>query len=130
MMGDTMSLGDNLTLAQLDYELHTGTWPLSPNVTVEYIGAVHPDRTVDRHLLVDVLVEYIGRFGTTAELARTVTAQSFLGDDLVNLNAWPFSHIDWEAAAVEFEGTSIVTGRRGPIVRVQGDHYFAPGMAA
>lgn len=115
---------DQLTLARLDYELHAGAWPLDVQVTVDYITTVYPDRTIDRILLADVLTDYIGCFPDPADLARTLTAQTYVGDETVNLRAWPFCHIDWDAAAVGLE-SAIVEGRPGPIVRVAGHHYFA-----
>ncbi|WP_433673921.1 hypothetical protein [Microbacterium gorillae] len=124
-----MSMTDQLTLARLDYELHAGPWPLESNATMEYIAIAHPHRIVDRHLLMDVLAEHLGTFTTVQDLARAVTAQSFLGTPEVDLNGWPFIHIDWFAASATLSD-SITEGRLGPIVRVAGTCYFSPANQA
>lgn len=119
-----MSTRDKLTLAQLDYELHCGPWPIDREPTEDFIRAVHPDQVIDRRLLVTVLGEYLGQFDTLTELAKAVTAQSLLHAD-IRLDSWPFTHIDWQAAG-EILDESIADGEAGTIVRVAANHFFAP----
>ena len=120
-----MSAEDLFTLARLDYELHAGAWPLGRDVAERYIGIAHPGEPLDRHLLVDVLGEYIGSFARVSDLARTLTAQSFLGSAEVDLTTWPFRHIDWHEAGVALE-ESIAEDELGPIMRINGMHFFTP----
>jgi hypothetical protein len=124
-MEGTMSVADQLTLAQLDYELHAGTWPMDRATTETYINIAHSHRVIDRGLLIDILGEYVGRFETNTEFARALTEQSYLADTDVDLTAWPFVNIDWDASASQLEW-KVVDDALGTIVRVRGCHYFVP----
>lgn len=122
-----MDVETQLVLATLDYELHAGAWPIAREVTLEYLAMAHARSSVDRELLDTVATQYLGRFRTPGEAAEALTRQSFSTRESVNVDVWPFTHIDWVSAGAQLEDM-ILSEAHPPIVRVAGEHYFAPGQ--
>lgn len=75
--------------------------------------------------LSEVKTRYLGKYNSLPQLARSLARQSFpppavgtLGG--VDFDAWPFVHIDWDAAATTL-GKSL---QSGTLLVVDGTYYF------
>jgi len=70
--------------------------------------------------LLDIRARHLGRHDTMGALARAVAEDNFsTGDRPVDFDAWPFSQIDWDTAAIDVnEAVS-----QGLLVEV-GDHEW------
>lgn len=122
---DTQETGSDVLLARLDYERTFGPWPLPDDVTAEYLSVVHPGGRVVRSDLVKVLAEYVGEYESVGEFARALTAQSLMDVPGVDLDGWPFCHVDWDAAG-ESLSPVLESVQDNRMVRVSGRYYFAP----
>lgn len=118
--------GSDVLLARLDYERTFGPWPLPDAATEDYLRIVQG--TAERATRADLarmLAEYVGEYDSVGEFARALTAQSFMGVPGVDLDGWPFCHVDWDAAGQSLSPV-LESAADSRMVRVGGRYYFAP----
>lgn len=107
--------------ALIEYQLQAGKdLPVPLDVLEHYLQHTRREPTVE---ILDTIIgdgkygrEWVGLFKTPAQFARALTAQSLDPKTKVQVDQWPFNHVDWDAAGTEAAAMPQVT-------RIA-DHWF------
>ena len=106
-----------------EYSALTGAEPGIPAGVVQVVLNELGDSTG----IAEIVASYIGAHDSLRGAALALARQSypppdgqFDGADGIDFDAWPFSHIDWDAATADL-GRSL---KSGFLMVVAGVHYF------